>query len=387
MILIMPIGTMMATTANWCITIFKRTTIQVKMTILMPLFDDILISSYPRNGDPGHMILDKQTGILYIADTGANRVLWVNTDDTTYNTENILDPLWYQNPSSTQKEDLAEYSVITGVEWGVLDTGLSRPSGIALEAGRLFVSENGNGDIVAYELSTNGKSATEIDSIQTSASSIMGLEIGPNGHLYYVDNGRDQVIRVDPYTDHDNDGVVDEFDNCPLIFNPSQSNHDFDLLGDACDSDDDGDGLEDEYDDCSLGQINWTSSLLTDYDSDGCADANEDSDDDNDGIWDYADNCQIGELGWISTSVLDYDSDGCKDTVRIWMTMGTIFVILMIQTWIAESLQQVKIYAHLAQAHLILKVGMILIMMAAKTSLKMMMTIMMVSWMNLIIAL
>ena len=93
-------------------------------------------------GIPGHMILDKQTGILYIADTGANRVLWVNTDDTTYNTENILDPLWYQNPSSTQKEDLAEYSVITGVEWGVLDTGLSRPSGIALEAGRLFLFPN-----------------------------------------------------------------------------------------------------------------------------------------------------------------------------------------------------------------------------------------------------
>ena len=264
-------------------------------------------------GIPGHMILDKQTGILYIADTGANRVLWVNTDDTTYNTENILDPLWYQNPSSTQKEDLAEYSVITGVEWGVLDTGLSRPSGIALEAGRLFISENGNGAIVAYELSTNGKSATEIDSIQTSASSIMGLEIGPNGYLYYVDNGRDQVIRVDPYTDHDNDGVVDEFDNCPLIFNPSQSDHDFDLLGDACDSDDDGDGLEDEYDDCNQGLINWTSSHLTDYDSDGCADANEDFDDDNDGISDYADNCQIGELGWISTSILDYDSDGCKD--------------------------------------------------------------------------
>ena len=69
------------------------------------------------------------------------------------------------------------------------------------------------------------------------------------------------------------------------------------------------------------------------------------------------------------------------------MTMETIFVILIIQTWTAESLQQVKIYAHLAQAHLILKVGMILIMMAAKTSLKMMMTIMMVSWMNLIIVL
>ena len=57
-------------------------------------------------GIPGHMILDKQTGILYIADTGTNRILWVNTDDTSTNVQNILDPNWRNNPSSTQKEDL-----------------------------------------------------------------------------------------------------------------------------------------------------------------------------------------------------------------------------------------------------------------------------------------
>ena len=43
-------------------------------------------------GIPGHMILDKETGILYIADTGASRILWVNTDDTSTNYQNILDP-------------------------------------------------------------------------------------------------------------------------------------------------------------------------------------------------------------------------------------------------------------------------------------------------------
>ena len=34
----------------------------------------------------------------------------------------------------------------------------------------------------------------------------MGLEFGPNGHLHYVDNGQDEVVRIDPFTDEDGDG-------------------------------------------------------------------------------------------------------------------------------------------------------------------------------------
>ncbi len=75
-------------------------------------------------GIPGHMVLDKDTGILYIADPSADRVLWVNTDDSTYNTQDIMS-------DSSRLEPLAEYAEITGVEWGVLNTGLSRPAGVA----------------------------------------------------------------------------------------------------------------------------------------------------------------------------------------------------------------------------------------------------------------
>ena len=134
-------------------------------------------------GVPGHMELDHDTGILYIADPGANRVLWVNTDDTTYTTTDLMN-----DPS--RLEPLAEYSRFTGIEWGVLATGLDRPTGIALHDGHLFVSEYSNGNIVAYDLPSDGKGGTYVDEISTSATAIMGLEFGPNGHLYYVDNGR-----------------------------------------------------------------------------------------------------------------------------------------------------------------------------------------------------
>jgi hypothetical protein len=258
-------------------------------------------------GIPGHMILDQDSGILYIADAGANRVLWVNTDDTTYTSQTI------QSGYNAGFEPLAEYSEISGIEWGVLATGLNTPSGIALEGDQLFVSLNGNGRIVAYELDSDGKGAIEADSIQTSAVSIMGLEIGPNGHLYYVDNARDQVVRIDPFSDDDGDGIGNEVDNCPLIANPNQANYDSDGRGDLCDDDDDDDGILDFADDCALGNISWTSSLATDHDMDGCADATEDDDDDNDGLQDGLDRCSTGDLGWTSGASTDYDSDGCRD--------------------------------------------------------------------------
>ena len=260
-------------------------------------------------GTPGHMIMDKSNGILYIADAGANRVLWVNTDDTSYLTTDIMN-------DASRLEPLAEYSRITGIEWGVLATGLNRPSGIALDDGQLFVSENGNGKIVAYDLASDGKSGVQLDKIQTSASAIMGLEVGPNGHLYYVDNGRDEVIRIDPFTDEDGDGVGDEVDNCPNIANPLQANFDNDTFGDVCDSDDDNDTIQDADDLCMQGSLNWISSAMNDHDGDGCLDETEDPDDDNDGVIDVSDLCSTGDLAWSSTASTDYDSDGCQDALE-----------------------------------------------------------------------
>ena len=260
-------------------------------------------------GVPGHMVMDKSNGILYIADAGANRVLWVNTDDSTTTSTNIMD-------DASRLEPLAEYSEITDVEWGVLATGLNLPSGIALADGQLFVSENGNGKIVAYELAAGGKSATQLDKIQTTATSIMGLEIGPNGHLYYVDNGQDEVVRIDPYTDEDGDGIGDQVDNCPFIANALQANFDNDSFGDACDADDDNDSILDVDDQCIRGQLEWTSTLLKDHDGDGCLDATEDLDDDNDAVNDGSDICPKGDTGWTSSSLTDYDSDGCQDSVE-----------------------------------------------------------------------
>lgn len=65
--------------------------------------------------------------------------------------------------------------------------------------------------------------------------------------------------------DQDNDGILDDEDNCPLVANTEQSNFDGDAHGDACDADDDNDGVTDIGDTCL-----WTP-LEDIINADGCS--------------------------------------------------------------------------------------------------------------------
>ena len=268
-------------------------------------------------GTPGHMVLDKETDILYISDVGEDRVIWVNTDDTTYQTENIMN-------DSSRLEPLSEYSRISGVEWGVLIEGVNRPSGIALDGDQLFVSLNEDNSIVSYNLNSDGKSAVEVAIINTSASSIMGIEIGPKGHLFYVDNARDEVVRVDPVLDEDGDGYdnieknlwlsngviqwVDKFPNNSEEWNDT----DDDGIGNNADLDDDNDGWSD-YDEinCSYEGNSYLTenpqSIPKDTDGDGICEF-LDYDDDNDGWSDEEENTCAYVAGWIGESSRTVDS-------------------------------------------------------------------------------
>jgi len=84
--------------------------------------------------------------------------------------------------------------------------------------------------------------------------------------------------------DDDNDGVADEMDNCPAVFN-DQLDLDMDGIGDVCD-DGDGDGVMDAVDNCRTAP----NRDQADHDGDRHGDACDD-DDDNDGVADATDNC------------------------------------------------------------------------------------------------
>lgn len=80
-------------------------------------------------------------------------------------------------------------------EWEVFaDTDLVDPCGIEVIGNRLFVSDNSTNKIIAYRLDTK----EELARIQTTATSIKGIKVGPAGKLWYVDYSSNKVVRVDP---------------------------------------------------------------------------------------------------------------------------------------------------------------------------------------------
>lgn len=130
---------------------------------------------------PGHLELDHATGMLYVADTGGGRIMRLDTKSGT--DTGPLSGEW----------DGAEYTGVEGADYQLVVDGLDEPSGLALHDGRLFVSEHGTGDIIAYDLEGN-----EIERLGTPAKRLMGITIGPAGDLWYADAGANEVVRVDP---------------------------------------------------------------------------------------------------------------------------------------------------------------------------------------------
>ncbi len=131
---------------------------------------------------PSHLVLDPDTGWLYVADTANGRVMRLDT-----NTGEIGDDL------REEMEYLEEYSEVNDAVFEEFASGLDEPSGIAIADGRLFVSDYGNGEIVAFDFEGN-----ELDRMQSEADGIMGITVGPDGKLWFVDGEDNQMIRVDP---------------------------------------------------------------------------------------------------------------------------------------------------------------------------------------------
>jgi hypothetical protein len=130
---------------------------------------------------PGHMEFDHATGMLYVADTGGNRIMRLDT--TTGVSTGALSNNW---------DGAAEYTGWEGADWQVF-AEVTTPSGVALHEGRVFVSEPESGDIVAFDLDGN-----ELGRMSTPATQLMGITIGPDGKIWYADPGANEIVRVDP---------------------------------------------------------------------------------------------------------------------------------------------------------------------------------------------
>ena len=102
--------------------------------------------------------------------------------------------------------------------------------------------------------------------------------------------------------DVDGDSINNQEDNCPALPNPSQLDTDEDGDGDVCDEDDDNDGIMDIYDECPLLHRRHYTRNMT------CA-----NDMDNDYNYDHVDNC----VSVPNTYQEDHDRDGIGDACDV----------------------------------------------------------------------
>jgi DNA-binding beta-propeller fold protein YncE len=100
-------------------------------------------------------------------------------------------------PSYGPHETIAEYVNIVGYTWEkVVVSGLQDPAGIAIDGNIMVVTDHQTNEIIFYDIASIP--ATEIRRVSANTQGVMGITIGPDGLLYYVDNSGNKVFRLNP---------------------------------------------------------------------------------------------------------------------------------------------------------------------------------------------
>jgi hypothetical protein len=140
-------------------------------------------------GVPSHLAIDAAKTFLYAADTGGARVLRIDLKSGTE-----------AEPIPTHDAQLPTVTRIDGASiTEIVPAGtLERPSGIALNGRSLLVTDNATSRIHLFDL--DGRSLLSLDT-GLPVGTLAGVEIGPDGKVYFVDLVTGAVRRIDPVSD------------------------------------------------------------------------------------------------------------------------------------------------------------------------------------------
>ena len=134
-------------------------------------------------GVPGHMEYHEASNRIFMADTGAGRVITYTVGTGTH--ERDLFPTG---------EMVAEFSEYRGAEVEVFAGGLQQPSGLEIVENRLFIGDRATGLIHAYDIDTG----EELDTFDTETEELAGIAVGPDGTLWFIDAAFSEVLRLVP---------------------------------------------------------------------------------------------------------------------------------------------------------------------------------------------
>ena len=275
---------------------------------LIPRDNQEIITSY-RTGSDVLFLVDGMLEDVAIASVASNNA--ITFDESTVSGQPKLSPLGISEiTGSTDYLVLENSGGVAGsfnINW-IDAQGQSQSSPLAFSPNdsMMMISMNPNsyGLVGSYAwmlnhndiiMSSNGDYSSFIGkgSMQHKA-----MIVTSDSDMDGIPNLYDIHPNVPSYDDDDNDGILNNQDNCRYKWNSDQVDTDSDGNGDACDSDIDGDGVLNSNDDCP-----YINPLNQDLNGDGCTD----SDIDGDGVIDEFDECP-GE-----NDQLDEDNDDIID--------------------------------------------------------------------------
>lgn len=139
------------------------------------------------NNVPSHMCVDQASDWLYFIDGGPKQLKRLNTASGAV-AGNLT-------PPSSANETLAGYYDVQGATVEVIDTFATQPCGLEIYNGRLLVGDYTTGDIYMYDIT--GPSPVFMGIITTGQPGIMGIKIGPDGRIWFVNNTASTLVRID----------------------------------------------------------------------------------------------------------------------------------------------------------------------------------------------
>ena len=151
-------------------------------------------------GVPSHLEYDASTQLLYIADTNNGRIAVL---DTTTGRDGAFVGPNYDGADQARAEGTEMSTLVNGDvlflvededgEPTIQDTNLSAPSGLALSGGYVWVTDNDNSRILAFDMS-----GLLVDWIELNrpAGSLGGIDVDAEGRLYVADMVAEEVLRI-----------------------------------------------------------------------------------------------------------------------------------------------------------------------------------------------
>jgi sugar lactone lactonase YvrE len=133
-----------------------------------------------------HMVMDAAAHLLYIADTGNNRIAVLDTATGT------LGSSFGPNYDKSSQKKVNGATIKTLVDGGKYK--MKQPAGIAIFADILFVTDSATSKILAFSKS-NGDLFDWLDT-GLPPGSLMGIDIDEKGRIYLVDAVAHRVLRI-----------------------------------------------------------------------------------------------------------------------------------------------------------------------------------------------